>query len=118
MLVVNQELKQRNTQLHAAREYADAIVETIREPLLVLDADLRVQGANPAFSQFFQVEPAHIEHRLLFELEDGQWDIPELRLLLERIVPEHGVMDDYEVERRFPDLGMRTMLLNARWSGS
>jgi len=113
LLVVNQELKQSNTQLHTAREYADAIVETIREPLLVLDADLRVQRANPAFYQFFQVEPAQTEHRLLFELEDSQWDIPALRTLLEELLPTNRSFTDYTMEHTFPRIGRKTMLLNA-----
>src|SRR5205807_9352458 len=72
LLVVNAELQQRNMQLQEARDFADAIVETIREPLLVLDADLRVQRANRAFYQCFQVEPAETEHRRIFELGDGR----------------------------------------------
>jgi len=111
--VVNQELNQSNTQLHAAREYADAIVETIREPLLVLDADLRVERANPAFYNFFQVEPAQTEHRLLFELEDSQWDIPALRTLLEELLPTNHSFTDYTMEYTFPRIGRKTMLLNA-----
>ncbi len=93
---------------------AQAIVDTVREPLLVLDKDLRVLAASRSFYSTFQVIPNTTQGQLVYELGDGQWDIPELRLLLERIVPEHGVMDDYEVERQFPDLGKRTMLLNAR----
>jgi two-component sensor histidine kinase len=93
---------------------AQAIVDTVREPLVVLDKDLRVLAASRSFYRTFKVAPRSTQGQLIYELGDGQWDIPELRLLLERIVPEHGVMDDYEVERRFPDLGMRTMLLNAR----
>jgi two-component sensor histidine kinase len=93
---------------------AQAIVDTVREPLLVLDKDLRVLAASRSFYSTFQVVPSSTQGHLIYELGDGQWDIPELRLLLERIVPEHGVMDDYEVERQFPDLGARTMLLNAR----
>jgi two-component sensor histidine kinase len=93
---------------------AQAIVDTVREPLLVLDKDLRVLAASRSFYSTFQVVPSSTQGHLIYELGNGQWDIPELRLLLERIVPEHGVMDDYEVERQFPDLGARTMLLNAR----
>jgi two-component system, chemotaxis family, CheB/CheR fusion protein len=113
LLVLNAELQQRNAQLHTAREYADAIVETIREPLLVLDADLRVQGANPAFYQFFQVEPAHTEHRLLFTLEDNQWDIPALRTLLEELLPTNHAFTDYTMTYTFPRIGHKTLLLNA-----
>src|SRR5579863_6542675 len=93
---------------------AQAIVDTVREPLLVLDKELRVLATSRSFYSTFQVAPSSTQGQLVYELGDGQWDIPELRLLLERIVPEHGVMDDYEVERQFPDLGARTMLLNAR----
>jgi len=93
---------------------AQAIVDTVREPLLVLDKDLRVLAASRSFYSTFQVAPSITQGQLLYELGDGQWDIPGLRLLLERIVPEHGVMDDYEVEHQFPEIGMRTMLLNAR----
>src|SRR3984957_1850391 len=93
---------------------AQAMVDTVREPLLVLDKDLRVLAASRSFYSTFQVDPSITQGELLYELGDGQWDIPGLRLLLERIVPEHGVMDDYEVEHQFPDIGKRTMLLNAR----
>ncbi|QAY96609.1 histidine kinase [Methylovirgula ligni] len=97
-----------------ARTLAQAIVDTVREPLLVLDKDLRVLAASRSFYRTFKVASGNTQGQLVYELGDGQWDIPELRLLLERIVPEHGVMDDYEVERHFPELGQRTMLLNAR----
>ena len=83
-------------------------------PLLVLDKDLRVLAGSRSFYSTFQVVPRVTQGQLLYELGDGQWDIPGLRLLLERIVPEHGVMDDYEVEHQFPEIGKRTMLLNAR----
>src|SRR5580700_11879137 len=93
---------------------AQAIVDTVREPLLVLDQDQRVLAASRSFYQTFKVAGTDTKGKLLYALGDGQWDIPGLRLLLERIVPEHGVMEDYEVEHQFPDIGRRTMLLNAR----
>jgi chemotaxis protein methyltransferase CheR len=93
---------------------AQAIVDTIREPLLVLDKDLRVLAASRSFYSTFQVAPSITQGQLLYELGDRQWDIPALRVLLEKIVPEHGVMEDYEVEHQFPEIGKRTMLLNAR----
>lgn len=114
LLVLNVELQQRNTQMQEARDYAEAIVETIREPLLVLDADLRVQRANPAFYQHFQVEPAATERRRIFELGDGQWNIPALRTLLEELLPTNHALVDYEVEHTFPSIGHRVMLLNAQ----
>jgi two-component sensor histidine kinase len=93
---------------------AQAIVDTVREPVLVLDKALRVRAASRSFYSVFKVTPADTQGRLLYELGDGQWDIPKLRLLLEEIIPEHGVMEDYEVEHEFPGAGLRTMNLNAR----
>lgn len=114
LLVLNAELQQRNAQVQEARDFADAIVETVREPLLVLDADLRVQRANRAFYQQFQVEPVDTERRRIFDLGDGQWNIPALRTLLEELLPTNRALVDYEVEHIFPSIGHRIMLLNAR----
>jgi two-component sensor histidine kinase len=97
-----------------AATLAQAIVDTVREPLLVLDKDLVVLAASRSFYLTFKVAKAETIGRPLYALGDGQWDIPRLRLLLEGIVPEHGVMDDYQVEHDFPGVGRRTMLLNAR----
>jgi PAS domain-containing protein len=97
-----------------AAALAQAIVDTVREPLLVLDKDLRVLAASRSFYLTFKVAKAETLSKLLYALGEGQWNIPGLRLLLENIVPEHGVMDDYEVEHLFPEIGRRTMLLNAR----
>ena len=93
---------------------AQAIVDTVREPLLVLDKELRVVAASRSFYETFQADRQETQGRLLYTLGDGQWDIPALRTLLERILPERSVMDDYEVEHEFPKIGRRTMLLNAR----
>jgi two-component sensor histidine kinase len=93
---------------------AQAIVDTVREPVLVLDKALRVIAASRSFYSLFQVTPEDTQGRLLYELGDGQWDIPKLRLLLEKIIPEHGVMENYDVEEEFPGAGRRTMCLNAR----
>ncbi len=93
---------------------AQGIVDTVREPVLVLDKDLRVIAASRSFYSAFKVSPEDTNGRLLYALGDGQWDIPKLRVLLEKIIPEQGVMDGYEVEHEFPDLGSRTMCLNAR----
>src|SRR4030095_11086072 len=87
---------------------------TVREPILVLDKDLRVIAASRSFYSAFKVSPEHTQGRLLYELGDGQWDIAKLRALLEKVIPEHGVMEGYEVEHEFPGLGHRTMCLNAR----
>jgi two-component sensor histidine kinase/PAS domain-containing protein len=101
-------------QFEEARAFAQAIVDAVREPFLVLDQDLRVIVASRSFYSAFKVSPDDTQGRLLYTLGDGQWDIPKLHLLLEKIVPEHGVMESYEVEHEFPGLGQRTMLLNAR----
>jgi two-component sensor histidine kinase len=93
---------------------AQSIVDTVREPVVVLDKGLRVIAASRSFYSAFRVSPEETQGRLLYALGDGQWDIPRLRVLLEKILPEHGVMEDYEVEHEFPNLGLRTMRLNAR----
>jgi two-component sensor histidine kinase len=97
-----------------AQTLAQAIVDTIHEPLLVLDGKLRVMAASRAFYEIFKVEPEHTHGCLLYDLGDGQWDIPALRLLLETIIPERTAMNDFEVTHDFPGVGSRTMLLNAR----
>src|SRR6187397_134658 len=96
------------------QNYAQNIVDTVREPLLILDATLRVQSANRAFYQTFHVSPVETEGRLIYELGNGQWDIPDLRTLLEDIVPKSSVFDDFELDHTFPAIGRRVMLLNAR----
>ncbi len=93
---------------------AQAIVNTIHEPFLVLDAHLRVRAASRSFYETFKVDPKQTQGCMLYALGDGQWDIPALRVLLDTIIPEHAAMDDFEVEHDFPQLGRRTMLLNAR----
>ena len=100
--------------LIAACAFADAIVETVREPMLVLDEKLRVVAASRAFYSRFKVSIDDTRGQLFYELGDGQWDIPDLRALLEKVIPEKGAMDDYEVAHEFPEIGHRTMLLNAR----
>src|SRR5881392_1713244 len=96
------------------QNFAQNIVDTVREPLLMLDTALRVRSANRAFYQTFQVSPAETEGRLIYELGNGQWDIPDLRTLLEDIVPRSSAFNDFELEHDFPAIGRRVMLLNAR----
>jgi chemotaxis protein methyltransferase CheR len=95
----------------AARTIAQGIVDTIRQPLLVLDRGLRLVAASRAFCSTFGLDIGDIIGKPLYELGGGEWNIPQLRLLLEQIIPEQGAMENYEVER---ELGRRTMLLNAR----
>jgi two-component sensor histidine kinase len=102
------------TGIEEAQTLAQAIVNTIHEPLIMLDAHLRVLAASRSFYETFKADPEHIRGSLLYDLGDGQWDIPALRVLLETIIPERTAMDDFEVEHDFPGLGRRIMLLNAR----
>src|SRR5213082_2897333 len=96
------------------QNYALDIVDTVREALLILDTTLRVRFANRAFYQTFHVSSEETENRLIYELGNGQWDIPDLRRLLEDIVPKSSVFNDFELEHIFPVIGRRVMLLNAR----
>lgn len=100
--------------LREAKEAAERIVETVREPLLVLTPDLRVQSANPAFYHLFQVRPTETVGQHIYHLGDGQWDIPALHTLLEQILPQETVFNDYEMHHDFERIGPRTILLNAR----
>ena len=95
-------------------DFAQDVVDTVREPLLILDGNLRVHSANRAFYQTFHVAAAETEQQLVYELGNGQWDIPALRTLLEDIVPMSSVFNDFELEHDFPVIGRRVMLLNAR----
>src|SRR5947209_9384976 len=101
--------RQQFTDVEDACALAQAIVDTVREPVLVFDKELRVIAASRSFYSAFKVSPHDTQGRLLCELGDGQWDIPKLRLLLEKIIPEQGVMENYEVEHEFPGVGHRTM---------
>jgi two-component system CheB/CheR fusion protein len=108
------ERKQATDAVNKGRLYAQAIVETIRQPLLVLDADLRVRSANRAFYALFQVEQEMTENKRVYELGNGQWDIPALRTLLEEVLAENKEVEDFRVDHLFEALGRRTMLVNAR----
>jgi two-component system CheB/CheR fusion protein len=97
-----------------SQEYSDSIVDTVREPLIVLDKDLRVVTASRSFYEVFKANPEETVGQLIYNLGNKQWDIPKLRELLENILPRQATFDDYEVEHDFPNIGKRTMLLNAR----
>jgi two-component system CheB/CheR fusion protein len=104
---------QRLQALSEAQALAEKVIETIRDPLLILHPDLRVQTANPAFYRLFQVHPADTLGQPIYDLGNGQWAIPELRTLLEDILPHRALFHDFEVSHTFPQLGPRTLLLNA-----
>lgn len=101
-------------QAEAARNYAQAIVETVREPLVVLDVDLRVVSANRSFYRTFHVAQDETEGKLIYELGNRQWEIPKLRELLDGVSAKTPQFEDVEVDHEFPDIGRRVMLLNAR----
>ena len=96
------------------RRLERAIVDTVREPLIVLDGTLRVVTASRSFYLAFKVTPDQVEGRMFYDLGNGQWNIPALRKLLQEIIPQHATLEEYEVEDEFPAIGPRTMLLNAR----
>jgi PAS domain S-box-containing protein len=97
-----------------ARRYSESIIATVREPLLVLDGNLRVESANPSFYKTFEVVPAETLGRQFQELGNQQWKIPALGNLLETILPQNNTFDNFEVEHSFPNIGRRIFLLNAR----
>src|SRR5687767_7198830 len=112
------EVKPRGTQIQPLvadiQNFGQDVFDTVREPLLILDAALRVRSANTSFYQTFRVSSSETENRLIYELGNGQWDIPALRTLLEDIVPRSAVFNDFVLEHDFPEIGQRVMLLNAR----
>jgi len=97
-----------------AREYAESIINTVREPLIVMDQDLRVVSVSRSFYDFFKVNPKDTVGQLIYDLGNEQWNIPKLRELLETILPQKSSFDNYEVEHDFATIGRRIMLLNAR----
>ena len=106
------EQREREQTARDALTYAESIVDTVRDPLLVLDAELRVRSASRSFYEDFGVKPQETEGQLVYELGNGQWDIPELRTLLEGILPKNGSFRDFEVTHTFEAIGRRRMLLN------
>ena len=121
LAVTNEELRNRNNELNRAnrdlkgsRDHSEAIIDTIREGLLVLDSDFCVLQANHSFYECFNTRPRDTITRSLFELGNGQWDIPVLHELLEQVLPQRRVLRDYEMTHPFPGVGERVMLLNAR----
>jgi len=114
LLTTNQALIRRNEEVQAARERADAIVETVREPLVVLTKDGRVTRANAAFYQTFQLQPQETEGHLLSELKDGQWVSSGVPSLLEQVARTNEPIYGYEIEQTFPLIGHKVLRLNAR----
>ncbi len=97
-----------------AQAFAENTLETVREPLLVLDRQLRIDYANRAFYRCFRIGPVEVIGRLIYEVSNRQWDIPSLRILLDEILPQRTTIEDFLVEHEFEHVGFRSMLLNAR----
>ncbi|MFN0314187.1 MAG: EAL domain-containing protein [Burkholderiales bacterium] len=115
LVLVDIDALKRNEQVIAdARDYAEHILDSVRDPLLVLDAQLRIERANHAFSSMFRIAPAAVVGKSLFELGNRQFEIPRLRILLGEILPQNTRLENFEVEDDFQQLGRRCMLLNAR----
>lgn len=116
VLVFREITERRKTEraLATALSYADDIIATLREPFLVLNVDLRVKTANRSFYDSFKVTKEETENHLVYDLGNGQWDIPGLRKLLDEVLSRNQSVHDFEVEHTFPTLGRKTMLLNAR----
>lgn len=113
LTVVNQEIIGLSEQITRAKEYAEAIIATVREPLIVLDKSLRIMSANLSYYQFFLVNEAETEGNLIYEVSNRQWDIPGLRLLLEKLIPEKSSFRNFEITYYSSTIGKRVLLLNA-----
>lgn len=94
--------------------YIKTVVDVVREPILILDKDLRVMAANDPFYRTFQVEAKDTEKKIVYDLGNGQWNIPALRKLLEDILPKNTFFKGFEVAHDFPLIGHKIMILNAR----
>lgn len=114
------DIKKRETEVKAAERYSDGIIQTVRDPLIVLDKGLHVERANQAFYKTFKVTPEETIGRLFYELGNGQWNIPTLRTLLEEVLPKKLEVRDFVVTHKFEEIGDKKMVLNARtleWEG-
>jgi len=112
--IVNSELVDRNDQLNHARTYTEGIINTIRDPLIILDKDLKVIRATNGFYSKFKVTEKETEGQFIYNLGNQQWNIPVLRNMLESILPEKKTFNDFEVSHNFPTIGYKSMLLNAQ----
>jgi PAS domain S-box-containing protein len=108
------ERKRAEVAVREALRYAESIVETVREPLVVLNIDLKILSANRSFYNTFKVTPDETVGNFIYDLGDRQWDIPRLRTLFEDILPKNTKFDNFQVEHDFPIIGRKIMLLNAR----
>jgi two-component system CheB/CheR fusion protein len=113
LITINEELQLRNNELKEAFDYSRAIIETIREPLMVLNTDLRVLTVNHAFNTIFKLGQDEAEGNFLYEIGNGMFNLPVLRDQLRKMATKNTWMQDFELEHAFPGLGNKTLLLNA-----
>ncbi|MCW3075687.1 MAG: hypothetical protein JWO32_296, partial [Bacteroidetes bacterium] len=114
LVVVNQELLDKQDELNADRTYAQAIIQTLREPLIILDKEFRIKTAAASFCKKFQLKESEIEGQFFYEIQNGLWNDSFLRSMLEKILPKKTKLDDFEIKLNFPSIGECTFLLNAR----
>lgn len=114
LLCVNDELMDRQEQLISMRNYSESILRTIREPILVIDKDFVIKSANPSFYRYFNTTEHETEGFSIFEIGRGQWDVPEFKDLLKKVLPEKTNIDDYTLETFVPGVGKKMMVMNAR----
>lgn len=107
-------LKRSLAEAQEARQFAEAVIATVREPLLVLDSGLNVKMVNRSFCEFFRTRSQDAENKSIYELGNGQWDLPALRELLEKLLPTRSPFEGFRVEHEFPEIGKKELLLNAR----
>jgi diguanylate cyclase (GGDEF)-like protein/PAS domain S-box-containing protein len=118
---ISKDIKKKNIPAHTpeisedeAREYAESIIYTMHEPLIILDQNLKVVFVSPAFYESFKIKPEETLGKVIYELDNKKWDIPKLRELLESILPKKEALRNYEIEHNFNTIGKRVILLNAR----
>jgi len=114
LTTINDELGIRNREISDARDFSEAIIATIREPLIVLNEDLKVQKANESFYKQFRTMKSDVEGHFFYDLGNGQWDIPDLRKLLNEVLTKNKVVHDFEIAHEFPSIGKKIVILNAR----
>ncbi|RZK11452.1 MAG: hypothetical protein EOO46_06720 [Flavobacterium sp.] len=114
LMCVNDELRDRQEQLTSVSNYAESIIRSVREPLIVLDKELRIKSANPAFYHYFKTTELDAEGKAFFDIGTSQWDVLELKTMLKNVLDDKRTIDDYKIKTIFPQIGERTLMLNAR----
>lgn len=114
LMCVNDELRDRQEQLTSVSNYAESIIRSVREPLIVLDKELRIKSANPAFYSYFKTTELEAEGKAFFDIGTSQWNVSELKAMFKNVLDDKRAIDDYKIKTIFPKIGERTLMLNAR----